>query len=320
MTTSPAPARVACVVEDQDECFTRVFTLATSLRNLGGVTASLPMHVLFLGSMDGVFSVPLAASGVTSSVVDRWPGDAPGTATLRALEAPGLDSNGVLIALDHDVVVLRDLSGAISSSAVRAVPAWSSPLRPARWHQLLGDMGMEPRTGPWATLGTNERVPVPYLDSAVLFVPAAMVGALHEAWRSHLERLSTGGYGLSAGELAAVDQVALALALAETGLPVEPLGREWAFRPDLGPASGATAALGAVRILHEHHWAGAGEFPTPLLHPALAGDIGRLNAITAARRSVTARRDHGESLKVVAERLSKMVAQAGRAMAARAGG
>jgi hypothetical protein len=314
---------VSCVVEDRDKWFDGAFTLATSLRNLGGRTASAPMEVLFLGSMDGVFTVPLAAMGVTSRIVERWPGSSRPADRVRALEVPDLEPGAVLIALDHDVAVLRDLSDAVSSASVRAVPAWESPLRPERWRQLLAGVGLAPTAGQWLTPGAKEEVPVPCVESGVLFIPAPMVQPLQSAWGGYIERLDTGGYDLSADELVHLVEIALSLALLETAVPLDFLGPEWNFR-----GHGLAPATTPVRILHPdatgpvtegpgaggrvNGGPGAGASAEPAFQDGLSRDIERLNMIVAARRSQAPREGPGALVAGAAQLAAQAVREMGR--------
>jgi hypothetical protein len=310
MAKQPLPT-IACVAEDRTEWFNRVFTLATSVRNLGGRTASAPLHALFVGSMDGLYEVPLASLGVVSSIVEPWPCTKPQANKLRMLESPEVGPGGVLVALDCDVVVLRDLTDGLSTSAIRATAAWESPMSPQRWHQLLDDVDLRPAPGPWTMIGTGEQVPVPYVNSGVLFIPAEMVDPLRESWAGYIKRLDG---ARPDRELVFLDQIALALALLDTGLPVEALGQEWNFHTKKDLETAAAPPPGPVHIAHYHRWVDQDGLPKPPRYAPLVPEIERLNAIIAARRGMAPNPSAAASLEAVVQRAAKMVQRGGRAV------
>jgi hypothetical protein len=275
------------VSETGREWFNRVFTLATSLRNMGGSCAGAPMYVFYVSWMDDLHVSLLGSLGVTCRVVEKWPSTRPHANKLRMFENVELEPGSVLVALDCDVAILDDFSEVLPTTTVRATPAWESPMRPGRWLEVIDDMGLRPATAPFTMIGTGENVPVPYFNSGVMFIPEALVSPLKEAWAEYIERLDVGNYELDPEtELYYLDQIALALALLKTEIPFEALGQEWHLHTKKDLDEAGVAAPGHVRIAEYHRWVEADGLLKPPRYAGLGPDISRLNAVLAARRNI----------------------------------
>jgi hypothetical protein len=245
------------------------------------------MFVFFARRMDDLHSSLLGSLGVTCSVVEPWPSTRPHTNKLRMLENVELEPGSVLAALDCDVAILDDFSEVLPTSTFRATPAWESPMRPARWHEVIDDMGLHPAAEPMTMIGTGEKVPLPYFNSGVMFIPEALVRPLKEAWAEYIARLDVGNYELDPEtELYYLDQIALALALLKTGIPFEAMGQEWHLHTKKDLDEAGVAAPGHVRIAEYHRWVEADGLLKPPRYAGLGPDIARLNAIMAARRNI----------------------------------
>jgi hypothetical protein len=140
-----------------------------------------------------------------------------------------------------------------------------------------------------------------------------MVEPLQSVWGQYIERLDTGGYELLADERAHIDEIALALALLETAVPLELLGPEWNFR-GRGLASASTlvriAEPGAIGTVAGGPAAGRpGE---TAVQNGLARDLERLNVIVEARRSQTPHEGPGALVAEAAQLAAQAVRQIGR--------
>lgn len=313
------PLSFACVCEDRPEWFNRVFTLATSLRNLGGRAALAPFQAMFVGSMDATYTVPLAGLGAISSVVEPWACTMPQANKLRMLEAAEVADDGVLVALDCDVAIMRDVSSGASRTAVRAVPAWSSPMRPERWSELIASTGLEPSAVATTMTGTGEQIPAPFMSSAVLLIPANFTGPLLASWADLIARLDKPGSELADAERPRVEEICLALALLDTRVPVQPLSKEWDFPVQARLSDAGPSPDGPVYIVHCHGGVNeAGLLDAPG-YASLAPEVDRLNAIVSARRAlpvdaVSAQAPLPAGLKPVVTLAAKMVRQGRRAL------
>jgi len=114
-----------------------------------------------------------------------------------------------------------------------------------------------------------------------------MAPTLLEGWAKYVERLDVGRYELEPDtELYFLDQLALALALIDTGLPVEMLGQEWHLhtKKDLG-AFGIDGPE-RIYIAEYHRWIDGDGLLRPPAYQPLVPEVRRLNSILAARRNL----------------------------------
>lgn len=285
---------IACVSEDNERWFNRVFTLAVSLRNFGGALAGAPLRAQFVESLDGVYRLPLLSLGVETQVVPRFPDGPPQANKLRMLEGAIDDpAGGILVALDCDVVVLRDFSAALSPAVIRASAARRSPLSPQQWDELLDSLSLRRATKSYAMHLTGDQLRVPYVNSGVLFIPQAFVGSLHQAWASYVRRLARRDPSeviLPSAAGPYIDQVALACALLDTDLPIELLDLTFNF-PTKPPELRSLTSTEQVKIAHYHRWVDADGLLKKPSFPGLEPDVRRLNSVLEARRRNSSGRD-----------------------------
>ncbi len=161
---------------------------------------------------------------------------------------------GILVALDCDVVVMDDFSASLSPAAVCGVPAMMSPLRPPQWQALLASLGMRPDGRGVKTVGTGEELPVPYLNSGVLFMPWQHCAKLTGLWRRYVDALLElhAVLGWSARVWYYLDQIALACALVAGEIPVQTLDVWHNFPTHQRVHASALQAPASLRILHYH--------------------------------------------------------------------
>jgi hypothetical protein len=164
------------------------------------------------------------------------------------------EADRILVALDCDIAVIDDFSSGLSHSAVCGVPASVSPLRPNEWLALLSLLDLRPDNRNLKTINTLEELPVPYLNSGVLFIPAKYGEALTDRWRHYIGRLLTLRTTLNwpDGIWFYLDQIALTCALLAAGLPVEVLDVTYNFPTNVLVQENAIHGNTDIRVLHYH--------------------------------------------------------------------
>ena len=243
---------VACVAENRPRWARDVFTLALSLRGLGGRLARARMCAFFLDGLDECHAERLRSVDVECHVVPSFPTPVPQVNKLRMFER--WEGEEVLVALDCDTVIVRDFSQAIAADAVAAMPALVSPLRAPEWRDLLSRLALEPDGRTVTTTSSAEELPVPYVNSGVLFVPPAHRAELAGTWILYVQRLlALQDHLLWPPRIwQYLDQIALACALVSTGVPMQPLGVAYNFPTNTDALRAPLPDPSSIRILHYH--------------------------------------------------------------------
>lgn len=276
----PADVVVACVTENRPRWTQRLYNLALSLRTFGGALADAPLHAFFVDELEPRFKVRLAPLGVRCEVVPGFPAPVAQTNKLRMFEDFSCQRGGILVALDCDVVVVGDFSASLSPAAVCGVPASMSPLRPPQWQALLALLGLRPDGRGIRTVATWEELPVPYLNSGVLFVPWQYCAELTSLWRRYIDALLELHATLkwSARVWIYLDQIALACALVAGGIPLQTLDVWHNFPSHQRVHASALQAPASLRILHYHRKFGPSGHLLPTSLPPVDDAVGRFNA------------------------------------------
>jgi hypothetical protein len=277
----PADVVVACVAENRPRWAQQLYNLALSLRTFGGALADAPLRAFFVDGLEPRFKASLAPLRVSCGVVPGFPAPVPQTNKLRMFEDFSRQPGSVLVALDCDVVVMGDFSAGLSAAAVCGVPATVSPLRPAHWEELLTLLGLRPDGRGVRTVGTAEELPVPYLNSGVLFVPGQYCAELTSLWRHYIDKLL--GLHATLGWTARIwfflDQIALACALLASGIPVQTLDVWHNFPSHQRVHESALHPPATVRILHYHRKLEPSGHLRPSPRPLVDHAVTRFNAV-----------------------------------------
>jgi hypothetical protein len=259
--------QISCLSENTPQWFSRVQSLALSIRRLGGEVGNAAIVAHFVGGVDERFASELARLEVAVEVVEPFPGMARPTNKLRMFEAGAGASFDLLVALDCDVVVVDDFADRLSGDRIGVKPADYPRLGQRDWHQLYARAGLPLPAPSLIATSTGEPIP-PYFNSGVVTVPRELMGVLGENWR-RAHRDLTGWLDEDPHLIPRhlhyfADQIALALALARSGAPFQalPVGMNFPTHAPVAPA--ALAADPRLSVLHYHGEADARGF---LLRP-----------------------------------------------------
>jgi hypothetical protein len=244
---------VACVAEDRPRDRDEVRLLFRSLQRLGGGLAGCRQLACFVERVDGAFRDQLAALGVESRVVARVDPRCPHANKIGMLaEAdPAVDW---VVALDTDVAVAGDLSPHLRGGTVRAKPADHDPLGLPQWAALFRHFGRPPPAARHRTT-LDAAATVAYFNSGVLLVPGALAAPLAARWAGFVGRVLDARAALPAlGRHAFfTDQIALALALADLEIAVDPLPLALNFPTHLRVHPSHEPDGVEPLLLHHHH-------------------------------------------------------------------
>jgi hypothetical protein len=270
--------------------------LAVSARNLGGQLSSSPLRVYFASS-PGSFQrrqfERLGAEVILTGPLSR------AAAKAHILQDHAERGEGTLVSVDGGMALLGDLADEANPDALRGRPQTSSPLSDEQWRAWLDFRRLPPPPTTFATgeFATGERGPgtaVLQMSTSVLIVPKRLCHDLAASWAVQAQALTeaftaAAVTGPRPPEQArgAIDEVALACAVLETGTPVDPLGPGCNFHPTREfleiSGIGQVQALKAVdcrRISRPDGFVEPGQFLP--LNP----DLERLNRMTAAHLGI----------------------------------
>jgi len=332
----PGPVVTACVSENQERWFRMVLMQAVSIRNLGGSLATSPHRTYFVHGLGETERALLEELGSEVVSVEPFPSPIPHANKLRMFEAHAAEGEGTLIALDSDVVVLGDLGAEVNPQALRGLVGGYSPFDDELWGAWLEERGLPRPSRGYEQLRIGREMPVPYLCSGVLLVPKRYCKALADSWAKQIlaliERFDAppgAGVGpeLPADARFFTDQLALACAIIEAEIPVEPLPVGCNFRPGLGTLG--LVGIGHVhpiRAVHYHSWGMRPDrFIKPVRFLPLNPDLERVNRLTAAHLGVeyesfqkAASRERRERLLATPAELRRRAPSAVRARLVRA--
>jgi hypothetical protein len=212
----------ACVGENDVTWLPALENLVLSLRCFGGALAGSPFVVHLVGGANRVITERLARYDVEIRVVAPVEPRKPSSNKLRMLELAEAHQFDTLVMLDHDTIVMGDLTEVVGDPALRALPAGMAPIDAVQWESLYAAAGLDVPTHRTTMVRTGVET-MPYYNSGVLFVPARTCGPLREQWLHHLTWMLDGGAARAGMEGLSKDQIPLSLALASTGIRVRQL-------------------------------------------------------------------------------------------------
>jgi hypothetical protein len=214
------------VAEAGDAWFREVSNLVLSVRRFGGALAEAPIVAMFVERVDPDHEAALGDQGVEVRVVDRFDPRSPASNKLRMLELADTHRFDTLLAIDTDTLVMGDIAAFFSTSAIRVKPENHSPYSPAAWAGIYEALAVPPPSRSTVMTSTGE-LSSPYFNSGVVLVPRDRCGDLLEAWTKAvhdvLDLYDDHPELVPPPERHWTNQLALAVALAGAGLPVDPL-------------------------------------------------------------------------------------------------
>ncbi len=243
---------VACVAENREPYAREVVLLFKSLRMFGGELSCAPAVACFVKSIDSRVHEELLALSVNVKIVEPVDERCPHANKIRMLEEWG--GYDFLVALDTDVVIVRDFSGYLESAAISAKPVDQDPLRIDQWQKLFDYFGLSlPQTRYMTSFNFSETIP--YFNSGVVLIPGALVSHLRVLWKSYVDDLLSAykHFPDIADHKFFTDQFAFALAIAKGRLPFRALPLDMNFpthhtvHPLLEPEKCSPY------IMHHHH-------------------------------------------------------------------
>jgi hypothetical protein len=244
----------SCVTENDPAWFQRVANLVSSVRWFGGSLSDATFIVNFVGDVAPEYSKALRDLDAQVRVVERVDSRAGFANKLRMLELDRDEAFDALVGLDCDVVVVDDFSDEVPASSIGAKPADYDLFTDREWSRLYETVGMQPP--PRTQRATSSGKPVgPYFNTGVLTVPRALCGELSRRWTTcHTEivaRFERDPNLIRPDLQVYSDQLALSLAIAEGGMPWEPLPVTMNF-PSHVPVHRSALSGRAPMIVHYH--------------------------------------------------------------------
>jgi hypothetical protein len=245
---------LTCVAEDRPVFHTRVETLVSSARCLGGSLANSPIVVNVVDNADQSFVQRMEALGAEVRVVPRiTDGGVAQANKLRMLEVQERTDFDILLAVDCDIAVAADPAPLVSADMISVVPADVDPFTDGQWRQIFDALAIEGRErSVHAT--TTGRPMYPYFNSGVIGVPRGMCATLFASWTQALKDLD----GLWQRQPNLIprrrrfftEQLGLSVAL-RRGLPWSVASRELNFATHV-PLHGPTVQGLRPSLLHYH--------------------------------------------------------------------
>lgn len=245
----------SCVSENRADWFRKVRNLVVSIRSLEGPAQAAPIIVNVVGRPDRQIWSPLDKWGVDLRSVQPFDARFPHANKLRMFEHPDvLSSADVLIALDCDIVVVRDPAELMSASSIRAKPEDQTILDDHHWFTIYEAMGITPPEKN-CVMTSSGQLSYPWWNSGVVGVPTRYAAELHEQWSKNIAVVASLH---DRGALPAnwiTDQIGFVCALLQRGLPFEPMPITGNFPTcfPIHPDVRRTQTGPAVFVHYHHH-------------------------------------------------------------------
>jgi hypothetical protein len=275
----------AVVAENTVEWLDRAFSVALSVRRLGGPHARAPVVVHVVDGVDRDSASRLLDLGALVRPVERVDPEYPYANKLRMFEhgpEPGTD---VLVGLDCDTVVVGDVSPFLSADAVGAKPADCDFLTEGEWRRVFSRFEIPPPPRNCRTTTLDQQT-YPYFNSGVLVVPASLTERLATRWWELILGLGPlRGLGHALGTY--TDQVALACALTSAAIPVRHLPVSMNFPAHLNVHRAHLSSALPPRIIHYHASTDARGFLLPTKYPQVNRLIKRFNLERADQLAIS---------------------------------
>lgn len=278
--------RITCLGENSLGWFTRVQNLALSLRRVEGPLSDAEMVANFVSDVEPDFTAKLAQLGVAVRVVEPMPGDLGPANKLRMFELGDDGEFDVLVALDCDIVIVKDFLEWVPSAAVGAKAADFDRLKIRDWHKLCKVAKLDAHREERLRATTTGRLIPPYFNSGVVTVPRDLCADLRIAWTESYEwlraRLRDDPHLLPRHLHWFADQVSLAMAIPAAGLPYVELPVGMNYPTHVSTRQTVTVADVEPSILHYHSDIDAGGFLIPPTDGPARAQVERFNHQRAA--------------------------------------
>lgn len=248
----PARVVVSTVFESRAPYDREAVQLYRSLARCGGALAAARRIAYCMDEPSPQIAAELDGLGVEVRRVAPIDERCPHANKLHMLD-PGLDADWVVM-LDTDVVFAGDVAPYLVGSSVLAKPVDQDPFSWEGWEQLFRHVGLDIPRERYLTHFTM-RETIPYFNSGVVMVPQRYVATLRTAWQAQLATLldSWDQLPLVAPHRFFADQLAFALALAETGAPHRALPLECNFPTNEPVHPGHRPDEVRPLLIHHHH-------------------------------------------------------------------
>lgn len=212
---------ITCVGENLPVYHQKIMNLFHTVNEFGGQLAYEKLVANFVGSIDKDVKAKLENMGVDVRIVQPFDSRSPHCNKIRMLEIE--DDYDIMIALDCDVVIVRDFSKELSPKYFQAKPVNNDPLTIEQWEYLFSYFQLECPNERVETTGIKQLVTVPYFNSGVLAIPKQYVNRLRESWAKYATLLMDNYPNM--GEIGErkyfADQHALSLALVAEKIPIK---------------------------------------------------------------------------------------------------
>lgn len=304
VTSAQPRLLVSCVAENRAEWHTLAYNLALSCMT---TRSTYPVRFVanFVDGVDPAAGRRIEDLGGEVRVVACVDRRNPYLNKLRMLELAGTEDFEVLVALDCDTIVLRDLSPHVSVESVGVKPADVDRLTPEQWRGLYAALGLSPPTAKYVATSTGASIG-PYFNSGVLLIPRKYCGLLLDAWTDMNDRI-LGVYRDHPGTVPSqwrfhLDQYSLACALVATAIPVRALPIELNYPAHVPVHPSARSGVEPV-IAHYHKNINANGFLTRSHDDELNADLHAFNLRRSAALGISYSRLPDLPLKERAQRI-----------------
>lgn len=244
---------VATVLELREPYVSEALLLFRSIDRFGGALRAARRIAYSIGEPAATTSKRFESLGVDLRVTESVDERCPHANKLRMIRREaGVD---VLLALDTDVVCVRDPSAWLSRSSLVAKPTDLSPLTGPQWLELFKHFGVtHPNT--WHRTHTSGELVPNYFNSGVIGIPSAYADALGQEWRcmvrAFLDELDRLPQAIAEQSFYA-DQFALALAVQRRQLPIVPLPLAMNFPTHCNLQAVQQPDETIPYLIHHHH-------------------------------------------------------------------
>ena len=243
---------VACVTEDTPKYLGQTLRLLQSIRWFGGELARAHLMVGAVEHIDPRARGALEAYGVDLRIVPRFQLRNASANRLQLFAELRERSEQNFLMLDCDTIVVRDPLPLLRRDAFQAKIAPLPTVTHAVFERLFAYLGLALPARSYTT-GYTGTPTIPYFNAGVLSISADLADRLVPEWRRY-NALLAAEPSLVAPCEKHMHQAALAIALAVSGIPVEPFGPELNFQLNAThlPAPSGYLELDPY-IIHYHH-------------------------------------------------------------------
>ncbi|HET7434360.1 MAG TPA: sulfotransferase [Thermoanaerobaculia bacterium] len=258
----PAEVTVGCVTENNPQYLAQTLRLLQSIRWFGGALAEARVVVCAVERIDAAARRAMETLGAEIRIVPRFHPRNPSGNRLQWFEAMR-DATGHFLMLDCDTIVVQDPLPHLRRGVFHAKIAPFPTVTHAVFERLFAHFGLPlPRRS--HVTGYSGTPTIPYFNAGVFSIPAELAKPFLASWRKFNAALADEP-SLAAPCEKHVHQAALALALAESGIPTAEAGAELNYQlNDVDQPSPAGYAEIDPVIIHYHHLANAdGLLPCP---------------------------------------------------------